>query len=40
MIRKGNEFNDEPGENQEFMLAKFYVKAHEVENEPFDLNHA
>ncbi|WP_062051670.1 hypothetical protein [Bacillus sp. JCM 19034] len=40
MVKEGNSFNDEPGENQEYVLAKFYVKVLEVENEPFDLNHA
>ncbi|MFC0560922.1 hypothetical protein [Halalkalibacter alkalisediminis] len=40
LVRKGNQFNDEPGDNQEYVLAKFHVKVHEVENEPFDLNHA
>lgn len=40
MVREGNEFNDEPDEGQEYILAKFYVKVNEVEDEPFDLNHA
>ncbi|MDT8862965.1 hypothetical protein N0O92_22610 [Alkalihalobacillus sp. MEB130] len=40
LVQKGNPFNDEPGDNQEYVLAKFYVKVHEVEEEPFDLNHA
>ncbi|MDV2883632.1 hypothetical protein RYX45_00465 [Alkalihalophilus pseudofirmus] len=40
LVSQGNPFNDEPGENQEYVLAKFNVKANQVEEEPFDLNHA
>ncbi|WP_368505364.1 hypothetical protein AB3N04_06880 [Alkalihalophilus sp. As8PL] len=39
-VQDGNPFNEEAGENEEYVLAKFYVKAHEIEEEPFDLNHA
>jgi hypothetical protein len=40
MVRKGNQFNDEPGEGQKYILAKYHVVVNEVEEEPFDLNHA
>ena len=40
IIRNANQFNKAPGPNQEYMLAKFYVKAVELEKEPYDLNHA
>ncbi|MED1602799.1 hypothetical protein P4U41_16215, partial [Alkalihalophilus marmarensis] len=40
LVSLGNPFNDEPGEDQEYVLAKFNVKANQVEKEPFDLNHA
>ncbi|MFC0469300.1 hypothetical protein ACFFHM_01790 [Halalkalibacter kiskunsagensis] len=40
MVRQGNQFNDEPGEGQEYILAKYHVVVNEVEEEPFDLNHS
>ncbi|MBU9723828.1 MULTISPECIES: hypothetical protein [Bacillaceae] len=40
MVREGNQFNEEPGEGQEYILAKFHVAINEVEEEPFDLYHA
>jgi hypothetical protein len=40
IVRQGNQFNDEPGEGQEYILAKYRVVVNEVEEEPFDLNHA
>ncbi|OLO37082.1 hypothetical protein BTR23_14210 [Alkalihalophilus pseudofirmus] len=40
LVREGNQFNDAPQDEQEYILAKFYVKVLEVEEEPFDLHHA
>ncbi|WP_209121142.1 hypothetical protein [Alkalihalobacillus sp. BA299] len=40
MVREGNQFNEEPADDQEYILAKFYVKVLEVEEEPFDLHQA
>ncbi|WP_413375730.1 hypothetical protein [Alkalihalobacillus sp. 1P02AB] len=40
MVRNGNQFNDAPGEGQEYILAKYHVVVNKVEEEPFDLHHA
>lgn len=40
MIYEWNMFNDEPEAGQEYILAKFRVKIVELENEPYDINHA
>lgn len=40
MVREANRFNDEPEEGMAYILAKFYVAVLEVEEGPFDMNHA
>ena len=40
MIYEWNMFNDEPEAGQEYILAKFRVRIVELENEPYDINHA
>ena len=40
MIRDWNMFNDEPERGEEYILAKFRVKIVELEEEPWDINHA
>jgi len=40
MIHAWNMFNDEPEAGQEYILAKFRVKIVELEEEPYDINHA
>lgn len=38
MVKASNEFNDEPGDGKEYILAKFRLQLIEVEEEPFDVN--
>ncbi len=41
MVREANQFNEEPGEGKEYILAKFRIKIIETEeDEPYDINHA
>ena len=40
MIHAWNMFNDQPEAGKEYILAKFRVKIVELENEPYDINHA
>ena len=40
MIEEANMFNDEPDVGMKYVLAKFKVKVHSLELEPFDINHA
>lgn len=40
IIREANQFNEEPEEGREYLMAKFYVMFKDLEEEPFDMNHA
>lgn len=40
LVKAGNQFNEAPAADQEYVLAKFHVKVNAVETEPFDLNQA
>jgi len=40
MVQEANQFNPEPDEGEEYLLAKFEVEVEYVEEEPFDINHA
>ncbi|MBU8907671.1 hypothetical protein [Desertibacillus haloalkaliphilus] len=40
IVREANQFNEAPGEGQEYILARYFVKINEVEEEPYDLTHA
>jgi cobalamin biosynthesis protein CobT len=37
MVKEGNQFNEEAGEGKEYILAKFDLQLHFVEEEPFDV---
>lgn len=39
IIEKANMFNEEPDAGMKYILAKFKVKVHSLEVEPFDINH-
>jgi len=40
IIEQANMFNEEPDDGMKYVLAKFKVKVHSLEVEPFDINHA
>ena len=40
MVQEANQFNPEPEEGEEYLLARFEVEVEYVEEEPFDINHA
>jgi cell division protein FtsL len=40
LVKSGNQFNDEPPEGKEYILAKFKITVLDAEEEPFELNHA
>lgn len=40
IVADANPYNREPEEGEEYLLAMFYVKAVDIEQEPFSINHA